>query len=270
MTQATRRPQHSKATDRGFTMAEMLVVMAIITILSGSLAVVLTRQRTRAMSARAGADIQILGSALEQYRGDIGYYPVGAYINTGSPTTCDLLYDSLTNRNSGGLSKGWGGASYEWKFLRGTVKTCATVGCSISVADNARHYTYNSGSRHQLLDPWGTPYYYLANQDYLRGGRVWEDGSATGQPIIFGTTERPNDFWGDPDDFDTGGVDDPDLPRKQYYGPPPRRDAFFNADSYQIHSKGPDQLTDAEDGDAAVIDACDRGADRDDINNFGQ
>lgn len=261
-----------------FTMAEMLVVMAIITILAASLAVVIPRLRTRAMMARASADIQSLGTALEKYRGDIGHYPVAPWqINTSSTSTpnwvatnavgCNVLFEGLTNRNAGGENRGWGGASLEQPFIHGTLKECSGSGCTRQVGDNIRHYTYTSKPKHQILDPWGVPYYYIAYPDYLRGVKIWEGSSA--QPVIFGTTERPNDFWGDGSPGAGPGVD-PKTPRKNYYGPPLALDEFFNASSFQIHTKGPDQLTDAEDGNPGQIDACDRGTDRDDRNNFGQ
>ncbi len=258
-----------------FTMAEMLVVMAIITILAASLAVVIPRLRTRAMMARASADIQSLGTALEKYRGDIGYYPVAPWQVKNSSNiwvatnavACNVLFEGLTNRKAGGDNRGWGGASLEQPFIRGTLKECSDASCTRDVGENVRHYTYNSKPKHQILDPWGVPYYYIAHPDYLRGVKVWESSSA--QPVIYGTTERPNDFWGD-GSTGAGSGADPLTPRKNYYGPPPALDEFFNASTFQIHTKGPDQLTDTEDGDAVQIDACDRGTDRDDRNNFGQ
>lgn len=257
---------HSRLRSRraAFTMAEMLVVMAIITILAASLAVVIPRLRTRAMMARASADIQSLGTALEKYRDDIGHYPVAPFNNSDSAdlTIDDVFYNSLVNRSAGGENRGWGGASLEQPFIHGTLKECSGSGCTRQVGDNIRHYTYSSKPKHQILDPWGVPYYYIAHPEYLRSVRIWES-VGSGRTAIYGATEKPNDFWEDTPDGRK-------VPPEAYYGPPLALDEFFNASTFQIHSKGPDQLTDAEDGYPGNIDACDRGTDRDDINNYGQ
>jgi prepilin-type N-terminal cleavage/methylation domain-containing protein len=254
-----------------FTMAEMLVVMAIITILAASLAVVLPGMRTRAMSARAGADIAALGTALDSYKDDIGYYPVapyrvkdssGTWVNSNALVDA-VLFDALTNRDEGGENRGWAGASSEWSFIHGTVEECDETGCDKPNADNIKHYSDN-GVKHQLLDPWGLPYYYIAHPDYLRGVQIYDPSNpADSKPVVYGSTETPNDFW-------TKDGDDRLVPDQDYYGPPPKREEFFNANSFQIHSKGPDQATDARDGYPNQVDACDRGCDPDDINNFGQ
>jgi len=223
----------------GFTMAEMLVVMAIITILAASLAVVLPRIRTRSMIKGAKADIQMIANALEQYRQDIGTYPVAPFRGSGGHKADRVLYQALTNRNAGGYNRGWGGAHDRWDFIREESRTGK-----------------------QILDPWGTPYYYIAHPDYLRGVRIDDptDSTPADTANYFGTTPAPDDFR---------SASEHEFPPRTYYGPPPRRDAFYNANTFQLHSKGPDQKTDVEDDQPDVIDACDRGTDTDDINNFG-
>jgi len=232
-----------------FTMAEMLVVMAIITILAGSLAIVIPKLRTYAMAKRAGADIHIMANALESYCQDIGAYP------TAQPYTkayaCNVLYQALTNRHAGGKSHGWAAAKTDWGFIR---------------SNNIRSYNGTDGKpRKQILDPWGTAYYYIAHPDYLRGVHIYDTTETDRKPNCFGATERPDDHrsaanHNEPPD----GSGNP----LNYYGPPPKMDEFFNADTFQLHSKGPDQHTDVDDGEEEYIDACDRGTDDDDINNY--
>jgi type II secretory pathway pseudopilin PulG len=221
--------------------------MAIMTILAAALAVVLPKLRTRAMSSRAKADIEALSNALTQYYDDIGYYPVAPFVNTTSgPFADDVLYNALTNRHAGGYNRGWAAANTEWPFIHeGNVVTYKTT-------------------RKQVQDPWGVPYYYVAHPDYLHAVCIYDpadDAFKQDKPNYYGTTPVP-------DDFRTNPAVDHYEPHQDYYGPPPRMDAFYNATTFQIHSKGPDQLTDVADAEPEVIDATDRGTDTDDENNF--
>ncbi len=237
----------------GFTMAEMLVVMAIITVLAASLVIIVPKLRTRAMVAAAGSDIQQLSMVLEQVNEDMGRYPSKPYTppDPDNPRPEDyidhVLYKTLTDPNWPQTGTGWGGARTDWKFIRGD-------------AVDQEHF----------LDPWGVPYYYIPWTDYLLGVRVddptdttpLKTSSGAALPNCFGATPADNDFRGPSDE-------ERRFPPAGYFGPPPRRDVFFNATTFQIHSKGPDQKTDAYDDKPDVVDACDRGTDPDDINNYG-
>jgi type II secretory pathway pseudopilin PulG len=237
-------------------MAEMLVVMAIITILAAALAIVLPRIRTRAMREAAGADIHLITMALEEHFEDRGYYPRAPYKGNPDKTVekADyILFMTLTNpdyspsdcddpNNPGGAvtGDGWGRARDDWEFIRG-----------------------DSAEEEALLDPWGVPYYYIAHYDYLQGVRVddpTEDASSlpSNVAMYYGATPRPDDY-----------APSKTVPPTDYFGPPPKLEEFYNARSFQLHSKGPDQLTDIADGDIEHVDPCDRGTDPDDVNNYG-
>ena len=60
---------------RGFTLLELLVVMFILVLLAGTVTVLVTKRVEEAKHARAVADIESLGTALEQYRLHNGDYP---------------------------------------------------------------------------------------------------------------------------------------------------------------------------------------------------
>jgi prepilin-type N-terminal cleavage/methylation domain-containing protein len=240
---------------RAFTMAEMLVVMAIITILAASLAIVVPKIRTRAMRAAAGADIRLIGLALNELHEDMGRYPSKPYApsNPDSPDDEDyidyVLYRTLVDPNYPSDGAGWGGARTDWKFLHG-----------------------DYADRQQILDPWGVPYYYIPHTDYLNGVRIKDSTDNTPLtieesrplPNYYGATPEANDFRGEP-----SGDDGQRVPRTGYFGPPPNLNVFYNATTFQLHSKGPDQKTDYYDDKPEVVDACDRGCDPDDINNYG-
>jgi len=249
---SVRRPRSPRPMPRGgFTMAEMLVVMAIITILAASLAVIVPKIRTRAMRAAAGADIQLVSIELENIFRDMGRYPSKPYApgDPDDPAKEEfidyLLYKMLTDPNYPSDGNGWGGARTDWKFLHGDYQ-----------------------DKQQIIDPWGVPYYYIPHTDYLNGVRVKDESDSTPLtiddkpvPNYFGATPPANDFRTDPEDRH--------YPPTEYYGPPPDANAFYNATTFQIHSKGPDKKTDFYDDEPETIDACDRGVDPDDINNYG-
>jgi type II secretory pathway pseudopilin PulG len=232
-------------------MIEMLIVMAIMTILAASLVILVPGLRTRAMRAQAGADIHLMSMAIAQYREDKGGYPDRPYApaNPDAPGAYDYidrcLFEWLTNPSSGGSGNGWGGAKDTWEFLRGDSKTLK-----------------------QILDPWGVPYYYIPANSYLLGVRVNDPTDST---LLKDTTTNkalPNCYGSTP------AADDKPEDWGTIY-PSEMLKFFYNPTTFQIHSKGPDQRTDyysdkvqsAEQ--QAIVDPLDRGCDPDDVNNFG-
>lgn len=61
---------------RGFTLVELLIVIAIIGVLSSTVLVALNDTRAKANNARRMADLKELQKALELYYSDHGSYPV--------------------------------------------------------------------------------------------------------------------------------------------------------------------------------------------------
>ena len=241
------QPAARRRATAAFTMAEMLVVMAIITILAASLAVVIPQLRKRAMTQRAKSDILGIANALALYHDDFRAYPSARYDASSDPHADKVLYKALTDRNYNGPNVGWASANDQWPFI----------------TDAAR-------DAERVLDPWGLPYFYIAHTDYLYGVRV-SDGVedmtpyGTTKPNIFGTTPRIDDYRSDSNHEEPPNGTGSSL---DYYGPPPKMDEFFNPDTIQVHTKGADQRTDVDDGDEDHIDACDRGTDDDDVNNY--
>ena len=60
---------------RGFTLVELLVVMAIIALLAALVAPKIFPKLGKGKTAAAKAQIELFGQALDQYRLDIGRYP---------------------------------------------------------------------------------------------------------------------------------------------------------------------------------------------------
>jgi len=65
----------ASASERGFTLLELLVVMVIIGLLAGYVGPKYFQQIGKSETKTARAQIDALGKALDQYRIDVGHYP---------------------------------------------------------------------------------------------------------------------------------------------------------------------------------------------------
>ena len=77
-----------RSTSRGFSLVELLVVVAVIAILAGVVLQTAGYVQRRGATARAEAEIKALEAALESYKADFGDYPPG--------TTSVVLREALS------------------------------------------------------------------------------------------------------------------------------------------------------------------------------
>jgi prepilin-type N-terminal cleavage/methylation domain-containing protein len=193
-----RRPAHlspQPQLHRGFTLIEILIVIAIIGILSTILLTALSGAKKRTQVAVAKSQITALKAALANYKSDMGRYPRLSMrpTGTGNPgdgvwydDDCVALYAALRNKPT--LEVGGGQNSPyvdDWKpeyvgiFTGGTTPTASNVPGAmgskgsvytepVPIVDHDKILTLDYQKQHAsndpaplvFLDPWGSPYHY--------------------------------------------------------------------------------------------------------------
>ncbi|MBI4603032.1 MAG: type II secretion system protein [Planctomycetes bacterium] len=185
---------------RGFTLIEMLVVIAIISILAGLTMVGLQRARKTGNESAVATEIQMLRARIESFKNAFGDYPPTSLadvkvktngINDGN----ESLFAFLLSKNRGGpfaddLKED------RWRNVDGD----AVSGNDLKVF--AKEVNWIRGTSGQLLeytDLWGVPYVYMHSRDYgkklkyqLEDGTVF-DAEAQKNPVT-GTYYAPTTF----------------------------------------------------------------------------
>ena len=105
----------------GFTIIELLIVMAIIIVLAGLIIGTSGYVQKKGARSRAEAEIAAMSAALENYKADNGIYPRSAEtdrLNARTPTAADyapagrFLYDQLAGATNGSRTPAPGAKSY--------------------------------------------------------------------------------------------------------------------------------------------------------------
>lgn len=95
-----------KNRERGFTLVELLIVVAIIGILATILMTNFVGVRQRARDAQRKADLRQMQAALELYRADTGGYPQDTTdYRLNSTTVCALGSQSFSNNSTTYMQK---------------------------------------------------------------------------------------------------------------------------------------------------------------------
>ncbi len=157
----------------GFTLVEMVVVLAVVAILAAILVPTVAKNINDAKIARAGNEAQVIGAAIASFYKDLGRWPDadGATAALAGAQNVLRTADGTMPTIQGGTG-GWAGAAwdtYENHLLRNTpgdqgvagANTYATVG---ELRWNGPYLTDIKS------DPWGSNY--LSNVDYLRDGTI--------------------------------------------------------------------------------------------------
>lgn len=140
---------HSSSFRRGFTLVEMLAVIAIIAVLASIVIGSTVFVRDKQARNQARVQIDLLSNAIDEYKVDMGYYPSGG---SGGKGDSKILYRALywdSNENGAGPD------------------TDTTQKIYISELDpksNKMGWTDGDKSEVIILDPWGNEYRYRAGK----------------------------------------------------------------------------------------------------------
>jgi general secretion pathway protein G len=136
----------------GFSLIELLVVVAIIAILAGLILQTAGYVQNRAARSRAQTEIAAISAALESYRADYGDYP--RWTNN-APGSANMLFRALVLSNAS---------------LNPLGKVYLDAPASILKTPNQPNSTTN-----ELFDPFGQPYEYRYPGDSNRNGSNFFD-----------------------------------------------------------------------------------------------
>ena len=162
----------------GFTLVEMLVVLAIISILAGLSAVGIQKMREQGNINVARSEIALLKSNIESFRTAMGDYPpsslsgikvVGNGVNDGNESLFGYL---LTKKASGPFATDLG--EDRWKNNDNDELTASQV----KIVAREINWTRGNNKLLEYCDFWFEPYVYIHHRDYGKKFRyVTSDGT---------------------------------------------------------------------------------------------
>ncbi|GAB4238250.1 MAG: type II secretion system major pseudopilin GspG [Deltaproteobacteria bacterium] len=174
-----------KRKEAGFTLIEVVVVVAVIAILAAVLTPYITKYIDDSKIAKARNETQVIGGALTNFYKDVGLWPnrnpaTGAvttvlYTGTAIPTS----YANFVNAGSG---TGWAGASGN---LDNNLLVNGNSGALYPTTTDLR-WKGPYASSALPLDPWGRPY--LVN--VAATGPIWVISAGPNQRINTNTTDN--------------------------------------------------------------------------------
>ena len=178
----TRRPH-------GFTLVELLIVIAILAALIGLTTAAVTAVQRKSQVKACKATIDAIAGALASYESDFGDYPPTSLAALGART-------NRTNEGSEALvrcltTKDRGGPYYDFKEQ----DLGNTDGDRLSGRGDRTSSALGSRELYEVLDPWGNPLIYFHHRDYKRP-RGLDRYQTTGEEGLQTCRPRPSDKTG--------------------------------------------------------------------------
>jgi prepilin-type N-terminal cleavage/methylation domain-containing protein len=195
------RSTRHNCSPRGFTLVELLTVMAIIAILAALVLAAGAGVMAKAARSRATVEIKAMSDALEAYKNDNGVYPVASLtpasgsILTGPPSaTYEVSPIADTNYKvaSQGLFLALTGQAY--------MTATPVVGAKSYITLRSNQVGAPAGPNSYVQDPWNYPYGYSTGDAknpqvlYPNNGTGFFDLWSTGGTITSTTTD-PTAPW---------------------------------------------------------------------------
>lgn len=155
----------------GFTLVELLTVVAIILVLAGLLIGVAGNASYKSSFARAQTEVKAMETALESYKADNGAYPRPATVGSSS----DALNAQSDNDPGGGNATYAAAGKLLYQALSGVPATGTTYGKKYmdfkpgqlnDVAGTGLTATTTPGPNTLVVDPFGIPYGYSTRGAY--------------------------------------------------------------------------------------------------------
>lgn len=152
---------HQAGPRRGFTLVEMVTVVAVIAILAGIMLGAAGAAQRRAMTSRTQATINQLGVGIEMKKADVDYYPPDfrvwgvriAWENRDNPWPCESLYWWLFYEPTRRLYSGQPNPQQPYVKFRPD-----------QLQDSGKTIPGESENYMRVVDAWGNPINYKANQ----------------------------------------------------------------------------------------------------------
>jgi len=153
--------------NRGFTLIELAVVLAIIAVLAAILTPIAIGYIDQARVARAMADAKTIAQSIQLYRRDTGYYPIySSYANAKAGTTAASILVSANGTgltSTGSFTSGWAVIFAGSSLTIESQLNTALSGLSSNL-QNPGKASYRGPYIGSLdSDPWGNTYVVTAN-----------------------------------------------------------------------------------------------------------
>src|SRR5437773_3280961 len=154
------RHQKKAQDSRGFTVLEMVVVLAIIAVMAAILTPLITSYVDKARHNAAVSDLQNIGSAITQFNTDMKFWPIYkvAFGSAGNkdPNNTNNIYDIIASKD--GVDATFTETTWLASFTTNSFDTVVNTNFYTNVTPNGWKGPYfGFGS-----DPWRTKYYLTA------------------------------------------------------------------------------------------------------------
>jgi general secretion pathway protein G len=161
----------------GFTLIEIVIVLAIIAVLAGILTPTLTRYVGDSRTRKAEADTRAIGAAIAMMYGDTGHWPI--WVSGTATKSSDSDYNVLETADGDDPTA----TDVEWNAAADTF-TDQIVDNAVSYPTTGRRAWRGPYMEKLMADPWGSMY--KANVEFLQPANVG------GSKPVFVVSAGPN------------------------------------------------------------------------------